>query len=593
MIFSQLKKWTLKLIEGTTFVVSSAVILLVVYKFGYPQTNHSHELIRKAFDALLIVQWVGITMRLVLNGSVGASATKGFKTILYVLFSTVTLALLVLQFKLLQPDNFLKTLTSQWAVIVVSMIIAIVELSRIITTVLGKKTNPAMILAVSFAVVIFIGSLLLGLPNCAVRELSYIDSLFVSASAVCVTGLTPIDVASTLTMTGQIVLLALIQVGGLGIMTLTSFFGLFFVNGSFANQIVVKDLLSSDKMNGLLKYALRIIIVAFTVEAAGALMIYLSMIANTPMEHGEALFFSVFHAVSAFCNAGFSTLSGNLYDPAVRDITSVIWIISWLVIFGGIGFPIFNNLIQTIGHKIGNLFRKMVGMRMKVRKHLWKLNTYIVVKTTVILLAFGWGFFLIVEWNNALAQYSFFDKLAQGFLMAVTPRTAGFNGVDISTMMPASIFVTMILMWIGGAPQSTAGGIKVTTFYLALRNVLSTSPMHERIEVKGREIPQTSVRRALGVIFASLVVIAVSIVALSIIEPTIDLMKLCFEVVSAIGTVGMSNGVTPQLSTASKAIVIALMFIGRVGIVSILLTFLKNTTKTKHYKLPEENILIN
>lgn len=594
MFLGKLKKIALRLLSLTSFLVGLSVILLLVYRYGYPQTQSSNLLIVKSFDILLFIQWVSLTIRWFLSGGQADSLGKVTKSIVYTIFTAITVALFALQYGWLHSDNFLKVLTSQWAIISISLLIAILELSRVITGMLGKNTNPAMMLAISFAFMIFVGSLLLGLPNCSVGGgLNYIDSLFVAASAVCVTGLTTIDISTTLTTTGQIVLLFLIQIGGLGIMTLTSFFGLFFANGSFANQIAVRDLLSSDKMTNLLRYALKIVIVTLTVEAIGALLIYLSMVNNSTMGHGDAAFFAIFHAVSAFCNAGFSTLSGNLYDPAVRNITSVIWVISWLVIFGGIGFPIFNNLLQTFGFKIRNVIRRILGLRKRVRKHLVQLNTYIVIKTTTILLAFGWGFFLIFEWNNALAQYGFLDKLAQGFLMAVTPRTAGFNGVDIGSMLPASIFVSIILMWIGGAPQSTAGGIKVTTIYLAFRNVLSNSPTHEHIESKGREIPSSSVRRAFAVILSSLIVISIAIIVLSLLEPSIELSKIIFEVFSAIGTVGLSIGITPELGTASKIVVITLMFIGRVGVMSILMSFIKRNAKPKLYSLPEENILIN
>lgn len=593
MFLTAIHKWVLRLTSTITFLVSLFVVGLLIYRFGYPQSASSLVEISNGFGDLLLIQWFCVTFQLVF-GNISTERKKSlFQTLSYISFTIVTGALFVIQFKLLAVDNFLKFLTSDWSVIFVLLLISVLELSRAVTNILGKRTNPAMIIAVSFAFVIFAGSLLLGLPNCSYDGLAYIDSLFVSASAVCVTGLTTIDISSSLTFTGQIVLLLLIQAGGLGIMTLTSFFGLFFSGGSFSNQLVVQDLINSDKMNGLLRYALRIIIVTLIVEGVGALLIYLSMVNNSALSHGDAIFFSIFHSISAFCNAGFSTLHGNLYDPVVGDISSVIWTISWLIIFGGIGFPIFNNFIRTIGLKLRNYVRVIFGKRRLVHKHLWELNTFIVVRMTAILLVCGWVFFLFVEWQGVLGEYDFWGKLSQGFLMSVTPRTAGFNGVNVSSMLPASIFMTIILMWIGGAPQSTAGGIKVTTFYLALKNILSTSGVYDRVEVKGREIPQSSIRRALGVIFASLLVISVSITIIALQEPRVDLGKIIFEVFSAIGTVGMSMGITSQLSSGSKLVLILLMFIGRVGIVSLILSFVKRNGTPRHYRLPQENILIN
>ncbi|MEG2755591.1 MAG: potassium transporter TrkG [Mucinivorans sp.] len=592
MIYRNIRKWLLWLIETVLFILSLSVPFLVVYEFGFPVQGWQQENIHTAYSHILVILWVVSTLKLIFKKWDTAEHSSIYRTIFYVVFTTVSLLILSLEYGILQDDSFIGFLTGRWSIITLLLTVSFGELSRGITSMLGRRTNPAVLLASSFAFIIFLGSLLLQLPEATVNGISYIDSLFVSSSAVCVTGLTPIDCSTTLTTTGYVILLMLIQVGGLGIMTITSFFGLFFMNSSsFAGQIVVSDLLSSKNMGSLMRTLLKIIIITLSVEALGALFIYLSIIdSGTIMSNSEVLFFAIFHAISAFCNAGFSTLQGNLADHAIRNINGVMWVVSWLIIFGGIGFPIFSNLLHVAMHKIRNFFRELFHLRKIVRARLWSLNTYIVLRTTGVLLLLSWGAMLALEWNNTLAQYDIPGKLSQGFLMAVTPRTAGFNGVDISQMLPGSILLTMILMWIGGAPQSTAGGIKVTTFYLTLRNIFTTgSP----IEVHRREIPDSSVRRALGVITASLAIIFIATLTLTMLEPTMDILSLAFEVISAIGTVGLTVGITPHLSEASKIVIILLMFIGRIGIVGLFALFIRRNKGIKSYSYPQENILIN
>lgn len=593
-MFKTLRHWFSRLLSVFALILSLISLLLIVYDFGFPQSPATRLHINDYYNTLLIATWFVYTFRMLISSeSPGGHARIGGRVVIYTLFTIITLSLLSVRYHILTIDNFLGLITGSWSVMVMLTLMSAIEISRAVTNLMGRRTNPAVVIAFSFATIIFIGSLLLTLPNCTHGSLSYIDSLFISTSAVCVTGLTPVDISATFTPTGFVILLILIQIGGLGIMTLTSFFGLFFTGQSFAGQLAVRDLVSSDNMTGLLRFLLRIIIVTLSVEATGALLIYLSIVGDATMVHSDALFFSIFHAISAFCNAGFSTLSGNLYDPAIRSVQGAIWVISWLIIFGSLGFPVFSNFLKIAGHRIRNTARLLIGRRAIVTPHLWQLNSFIVVRTTAILVVVGWGLLTAIEWNGALAQYSFSDKLTQGFLMAVTPRTAGFNGVNMNSMLPASLLITMVLMWIGGAPQSTAGGIKVTTFYLAMRNIVAGLGMHDRIETKGREIPSSSVRRALGVIVASVIVILTATVVMSLLEPTIDAFKLLFEVISALGTVGLSLGVTPELSTASKVIDILLMFVGRIGIVSMLAIFIKRRISAKPYSLPQENILIS
>lgn len=588
-MIEQLKKRVLWLLSSAALLASIAAVVVVLYGFGFPLSEGAHERIVALNSSLLTFMWALVTFRFIISGVLGKSSNNPVLKVLgYGLFTTISVLVLSLGFGVIQSDNFVGLVTSNSVVVILLLMVSLSEISAAVTRILNGHTNPAIILAGSFALIIFIGSMLLQLPNCS-RELEYIDSLFISASAVCVTGLSTVSIAETLTTSGMVVLMMLIQIGGLGIMTITSFFGLFF-SGSLSNKVMISELMSDSSLNGLLRTLIKIVAVTLSVEAAGAALIYFSIYDVKGIDN--PVFFSVFHSVSAFCNAGFSTLSGNLYNPLVRNLGSLMWIVSFLIIFGGIGFPIFVNFLSVVWHYFKNLVRMLFRIRILHSPRKWSLNTYIVVKITVILIMVSWVAILALEWNHSLAEFGFWDKLAQGFLAAVTPRTAGFNGVDIGKMVPASILITIVLMWIGGAPQSTAGGVKVTTVYLAIKNIFTSTSPNLAIESQNRTIPNYSVRRAFAVIMLSMIVISVSVIMLSIFEPQIELSRLIFETVSAIGTVGLTLGVTPELGTESKVVVIMLMYIGRVGVVTIFMLFIRRNTY-KSYSYPSENILIN
>lgn len=599
-LLRHLQRWILRLVSLVTLAISIVAPLGVIYMFGFPQTPSSLRYLETGYQSLLILMWIALTVRVLLGDTSEDNNTqlnkrnRGILIGAYVALTVIAVFNFALRYRWLAEDQFLDTVSAPWLIIITLLIVSFLELARALSGLLSRKVNPATILAGSFLLIIFIGSLLLLLPNCTHHGIRYIDAVFTAGSAVCVTGLNSVNTAETFTITGQVVILILIQIGGLGIMTVTSFFGLFFMGQtSLKSQLLLGDLLSSDKMGGLGRTLIKIIAVTLSIEAFGALLLY-GVVNGQPgfSEGGRTVFFSVFHSISAFCNAGFSTLPGNLYDPAVRHLWGVPAIISWLVIFGGIGFPIFSNLLSVIGRHFRNAFRFFLGRAPERRPRQWSLNSYIVLRTTAFLLVGTWAYMLVAEWNHSLAEFSVMGKLSQGFLAAVTPRTAGFNGVDMHRMLPATLILTTILMWIGGAPQSTAGGIKVTTFYLAVKNIFSTVRGSSAIEVHKREVPSGSVRRAFAVIVVSLSILTVSVTALTILEPDQSVSLLVFEAVSALGTVGLGLGTTPELGDASKAIIVALMYIGRVGIMSLMAAMIKPQPH-RPYSYPEEDILIN
>lgn len=596
----RLQRAVLRLVGLTVLLISILAPLGVVYMFGFPQTAASMRYLATGYQTLLIAMWVALTLRVLLGDTSEDSNTrlnKRNRTILVVAYVALTLVAvfnLAIRSRWLAPDAFLDTVSAPWLVIATLLVASFLELARALSGILSRRVNPSSILAGSFLLLILLGSGLLMLPNCTHHGIPYVDALFTAASAVCVTGLSTVVIPETFTTTGQVVILILIQIGGLGIMTITSFFALFFMGQtSLKSQIQLGDLLSSDKMGGLGKTLVKIIAVTLSVEALGALLLYGVVDGHEGFTaDGQTLFFSVFHSVSAFCNAGFSTLPGNLYDPLVRHLWGVQAIISWLIIFGSIGFPIFSNFLSIVGRKLANLVRRF-RHRPRVRyPRQWSLNSFIVLKTTALLVGGAWVYMLVAEWNHSLAEFSLIGKLSQAFLAAVTPRTAGFNGVDMQQMLPATLLITTVLMWIGGAPQSTAGGAKVTTFYLLVKNIAGTIRGNATINVHNREIPVNSVRRAFAVVGVSFVILVVGVTLLAFLEPDISLLALSFEAISALCTVGLSLNTTPELGEAAKLVLVVLMFVGRVGIIGIMMTFIQ-PQPDRPYTYPEEDILIN
>ena len=467
------------------------------------------------------------------------------------------------------------------------LLFSFLNLSNGLVRLLGRRTNPSLILAVSFFVIILIGTGLLLLPRCTVEGvvLSWVDALFTSTSAVCVTGLVPVDVSATFTPMGLTVIILLIQVGGLGVMTLTSFFAMFFMgNTSLYNQLVVRDMVSSNSLGSLLSTLLYILGFTMVIEGAGMVSIWLGIRGTLGMSLEEELAFSAFHSISAFCNAGFSTLPGNLGNPMVMTGHNSLYIsVSLLIILGGIGFPILVNFKDIVLYHLRRFWKFVRTLKLDRHKkqHLYNLNTKIVLIVTLLLLVLGTLAVAAFEWNGSFAGMSVADKWTQAFFNATCPRTAGFSSVDLTSLSVQTILIYIFLMWIGGAAQSTAGGVKVNAFAVVVLNLIAVLRGTERVEVFGRELSHDSIRRSNATVVMSLGVLFLFIFVLSILEPKMSVMTLTFECVSALSTVGSSLNATPLLRDESKLLVALLMFVGRVGLITLMLGIVKQKKNTK------------
>ena len=497
-------------------------------------------------------------------------------------------------------DSFgiMKVLNNRVFHVLILFVISLIDISDEIIRFLGQKSNPALVMAISFLFIIIIGSGLLLMPRCLQEgaRITWVDSLFTSTSAVCVTGLASVDIVSTFTRFGQLVILALIQVGGLGVMTITSFFALFFMgNTSIYNQMVVRDMVSSKSLASLWSTLLNIFGFTLILELLGAIGIFCAIHGTIGMDVGDEIFFCVFHAISAFCNAGFSTIQGGLGNDVLMQGHNTFYIIvACIVILGGIGYPVLVNFKTIVYKHLQEVWRWMHGRRYVSFSipNLFDLNTKIVLNTTALLFFLGFVLIAVFEWNHAFVQMDVEGKLTHAFFNSVCPRTAGFTSVNLNYMGIQTIIIYIILMWIGGSSQSTAGGIKVNAFAVAMLNIRAIIHGTTRVEFGNRELSLDSIRRANAAVFVSICVLTLSILLMSIIEPHLPLKSVIFECVSALGTVGSSLNLTSELNNGGKVLIVVLMFIGRVGVVTMAQGMVQQY-KHQNYKLPQDNIIIS
>ena len=450
--------------------------------------------------------------------------------------------------------------------------------------------NPAIVFVGSFLILALSGAFLLMLPSATTNGISFTNALFTATSSVCVTGLAVLDTSQDFTTVGQSIILVLIQLGGIGILTFTSFFAFFFRgSSSFKEGLNTKDFLAHEGLRDVFRVALNVVVFTLAVELIGSLFIYLSIGSNKEIEN--KFFFSMFHSVSAFCNAGFSIFSNGLFNQSIRFNYGFQWIIMILVVFGGLGHNIVFNFFHYIKTLVLELFnKKLIHKQIRVIT----VNTKIVVYTTLILLLAGWVFIFISEYTNTLLEHkTLFGKITNAAFGSVSPRTAGFNVVDYSQMTVPSLLFVIFLMWIGASPASTGGGVKTSTFAIATLNIFAIARGKSRIEVFGRRLSAETTLRAFAILCISLIVIGMAIMALLILEPKdTPLLTVVFECFSAYSTVGLSLNFTPSLTEASKYVIIAVMFIGRIGMLNLMVGLLRQINH-QFYEYPKENILIN
>jgi len=441
-------------------------------------------------------------------------------------------------------------------------------------------------LAGSFAFVIVAGTLLLSMPFArAGPPVAPLDALFTATSAVCVTGLTVVDTGTRFTPAGQAVILGLIQVGGLGLMTFAVFAGVLLGRRiAFTDRMAIQDSMHHTPSAGIRRLVRYVLAFTLATEAAGACALWLRFRGQFPA--GEAVWQSVFHAVSAFCNAGFGLLTDNLVR--YRGDVLVNLAITGLVLVGGLGFLVNMELWDQVRTRIRR--RRATPPTLHAR---------LALTVTAALLLGGMAAFLALEWDNVLRDLPLGERLLAAWFQSVTPRTAGFNTIDYGRLTSGTLFFTIFLMFVGASPGSTGGGIKTTTFGLLVALVVARWRGHGRATLFHRTIPHAVMDRALALALLAWALVSVAIALLVVTEthgvPAGDaeprFVALMFEAVSAFGTVGLSTGITPSLGAWGKLVLVALMYAGRVGPLTLVLAVGPRRQEGR-FRYAEENVMV-
>lgn len=460
--------------------------------------------------------------------------------------------------------------------------------------------NPTKILIASFVVLILTGGGLLMLPKASTAEsLSLVDAMFTATSATCVTGLVVKDTGRDFTFMGQLIILVLIQLGGLGIMVSGAVFALLLGQAfSVRESVAMQDLLSAQTLSRIGNMILFIFVATVIIEAVGAVVLY-PMWDNIPGWEGDAhsqWFCSIFHSISAFCNAGFGLFSDSLIRYNRQWQTYVV--VCPLIVLGGLGFGVLYNLANMAGNRFLRFFKKRFHKQYKLQMELPKrmrLQTKVALTVSAALIVFGILTILLFERYTGRSSAGKSPDALGALFQSVTARTAGFNTVDISAMTPSSKIVLMMLMFVGGSPGSAAGGIKTVTLAVIVMTVVATLRKRGEVEIFRRSVRLAVVGRAITVAMLFLVVLFLTTLALSVTEGPLSegftMLDIMFESGSALGTVGLSTGVTPTLTMAGKIIIIVVMLIGRLGPLTLLAALTFNL-KPVRYNYPDEAIIV-
>ena len=439
-----------------------------------------------------------------------------------------------------------------------------------------SQLSGVQILALGFAIVILVGAIILTLPisSKSGNFTNFLDSLFTATSAVCVTGLVTLDTGTYWNEFGQIVIMLLIEVGGLGFMAFTTLLAILLKRRiTLRDRLIMQEAMNTFSIQGLVKMVERIVLFTILVQIIGGLLLATQFIKDYGPLKG--LYFGIFHSVSAFCNAGFDLFGGYSSVTSYSSNAIVLLTLSIIIIVSGLGFTV---IIELLKYK-------------KDRR--LSTHTKLVLLMTSILLFGGILFMFALEYNNpeTLGPMSIKNKILNAIFAGVSPRTAGFNSISLDGMTSGGKFLTIILMYIGGSPGSTAGGLKTATFGIIVLTVVSVIKGREDTELFGRRLSKELVYRAFAILMISFSLVVVVTMLLCITQPKEQFIDLLYEATSAFATVGLTTGVTQRLNFIGKIIIMITMYFGRVGPLTVALA-LTNKRKSKGYRYPETKILI-
>ncbi len=585
------KERVLNLFKIGSFLIATFILSLLIYQFGFNPDLETKAwilfAIKSSFIFYILKYLIGILYSYEPIKLIRESWFEGL-LLLFILINAITpeffnqslLNWLGLQLELFHLENFYILFIQFYFFILLG-----IELGKASTRISLLKMSPPRMLILSFILLILIGTGLLMMPEMTkeVYYMPFFEALFTSISASCVTGLIVVDTATYFTQKGHIILMLLIQLGGLNIISFATLFAIFSRKGlGIKHQTILQENFSSESLlsgKGLLR---KIFLFSFFMEIIGMLLLYFTWNKeiNFPFVEDQ-FFYSLFHSVSAFNNAGFSLFSEGLSGHLLEHSHSMHLVLAGLIFFGAVGFPVIEDLFNLERIK-------------KTIKTPWlglKLSTRISFYTSLILIAFGTLMFYFLEQQNTLNGKSLEGQLVTSFFQSITTRTAGFNTVDFSLIGTPMLIIFIFLMFIGASPGSTGGGIKTSTFTLIIYSAINTIRGQKRIEIGKRTISPELLHKAFSIFLFAASAIFIAIFILSISDGEKGLMPIAFEAVSAFSTVGLSTGITADLTFVGKMVIMLCMFVGRIGTLTLAFA-LSSKMKSHNYEYPKAHLTV-
>ncbi len=583
------KKLISNIFIGLSLFVSLIAILSVIFYHGYPITDKTHYWSKIIIKYSLIFYVIKYFVYLLINFRIREYFRKTWLEGLIILSIIINLILYYnYNFYFIDWIGRYYNIAhiKDYSIIFVQFyffIVIFIEISKVSRFVSKLSIGPSGLMLLTFILLIIIGSLLLVLPEMTTNGISYINALFTSTSACCVTGLTVVDTATCFTIKGKLIIMMLIQFGGINIIAFATFFATFSSDKSGLKfQSILKDMISADKLSSTKVILREIVLYSFGIELIGAILMFAYWYFSGAFpNYKENIFFSAFHSVSAFNNAGFALWTNNIYDTAVRHSYFIQTIIMFLIFFGGLGFIAIQDIFSP----------RMIAFRKKKKWRKLKVSSRVALNTSLVLIVVGALFFFTLENNKSIKDEPIISQIFASFFQSVSSRTAGFNSVDFTLVGQPMLLVLIILMFIGASPGSTGGGIKTTTFFVLSKSVISTIRGKKQIEIGKNSISFTLIDQAYTIFLFSISLIFLSAFALTITDGNFSFIQILFEEVSAFGTVGLSTGITPNLSDAGKIVIILTMYVGRVGTLTIGLA-LSRKALSNRYKYAKADIMI-
>jgi trk system potassium uptake protein len=583
------RRYVVRILHVASILVSLLTISAIIYQHGFPQTSENLSITELIIELSLIFYVIKFSIRIFYEfHPVDFIKNNRFEANLLLLVAVDELVSLFTGEHLVQ--QFLRGIGFPGIHTYYNLFIQF-YFFIIITVELGKagrfidyvKIGPSGLLALSFIFIIVSGAGLLLLPEMTVSGISPIDALFTSTSACCVTGLVVVDTAVCFTLKGKTIIMLLIQVGGLNIISFATLFATFYRNSAGVKmQSLIKDMVSADKLSNTRVLLRKIFLYSIIIEILGATLLYLTW----PNEQifkgiGEKIYFSVFHSVSAFNNAGFGLFTNNIFDLKIRHAYNLQLVISALIFLGGIGFIVLEDAFGL----------RNIRERRKVKWKKLQTHSRIALYTSFFLIISGAIVFYLVEYNHSISGYGLYGSIVSSIFQSVTCRTAGFNSVDFSHLGQPVLVFMMFLMFVGASPGSTGGGIKTTTFAVIVRSAISTIKGHKNVEIMKHTIANDTISKSYSIAMFSISLVFLATFLLAFSEPDKSFLSLLFEEISAFGTVGLSTGITSTLSFVGKCIIVLTMYIGRIGTLTLALAITKRIVYTK-YRYSEINVLV-